>query len=262
MSFFQIFQWRRGDTCERPYSLTGDVEARYYFALPFVRGKSVLDIGSGFGLGSHYLALNGAKKVLGIDISSPAIKESKKRFSLLNLDFKVMDGTQMSLPKKSFEAVIAFEVIEHLPLEKHHFLLRGIREILKKGGVFLISTPNKLFTSPGSDKPRNPYHLKEFEPEELISFLKQYFSRVSLRGLRCGNREYIKQREKLFDSLRYRLSAWAVRYKFLSDFSTIIPRQIKLKISCQNKLISLGREDFIIDENIRQAENLIGICRL
>lgn len=261
MNFFQFFQWQKGNTCERPQSLTGDVEARYHFALPFVKDKSVLDIGSGFGVGSHYLALNKARRVLGIDCFKPAVEKSREKFSLSNLDFKYMDAVRISLPKETLNVVIAFEIIEHLPVEKHQFFLKAVQKVLKKEGVFLISTPNRFFTSPGAKKPRNSYHLKEFEPEELVNLLKQYFSSVSLKGLRCINKKYLKQRKELTKSLRYRLSAWAVRYKLLSDLSTIFSRDLKLKISCQDKLPTLGMSDFIIDENIKKAENLIAICR-
>lgn len=261
MNFSQIFQLKVGSTCERPQALCSDVEARYHFALPLVKGKKTLDIGCAFGVGSHYLATRGAKKVLGIDSSLPTIKQARRTFSLPNLEFKLMDATKIKLRPDSFNTAIAFELIGHLPPNSHEEFIKGVKKVLQKDSVFLLSTPNKLFTSPGRKKPLNPYHLKEFEPAELKKFLSYYFPKVKVKGLRCTDKDYLKKREQLRKSWRWQISAFAVRFKFLSELSTILPRDFRLKISDQHDLPVLDSTGFEISDQLKKAENLIVICK-
>ena len=36
------------------------------------------------------------------------------------------------------------------------------RRVLRRGGAFLCSTPNRVLTNPGTTKPFNPFHLREY----------------------------------------------------------------------------------------------------
>ena len=54
---------------------------RYIFASQFIKDKIVLDIACGSGYGSDYLLKNGARKVIGVDIS----KETVEYLSLIHI---------------------------------------------------------------------------------------------------------------------------------------------------------------------------------
>ena len=64
---------------------------RYEFALEYSREKRVLDAGCGTGYGSHFLAANGARSVLAVDISDNAIAEAKDNYRLDNLRYEGRD---------------------------------------------------------------------------------------------------------------------------------------------------------------------------
>src|SRR3989344_7423173 len=124
-----IFTLKR-DTLERPSVFgEGDTLFRYNFASKYIKNKKVLDIGTGYGDGAHYLFIKGAKEVIGIDNSKMAIMEAKKKFPQKKLVFEIMDALQLRFPKNYFDVVVAFEILEHLPTKKHKVFLENIKRI-------------------------------------------------------------------------------------------------------------------------------------
>lgn len=98
------------------------------------KGK-LLDIGCALGLFLEIAKADGWD-VLGLDISSYAVKEVRKRgIKAVNCDL-----FNAKLKKNSFDLVTIFQTIEHdsNPVR----LLREIKRILKPGGVLIITTPN------------------------------------------------------------------------------------------------------------------------
>jgi ubiquinone/menaquinone biosynthesis C-methylase UbiE len=154
--------------------------ARYKLATRYVRGKRVLDLACGTGYGSHFMAVNDAAEVLGIDISKEAIDSCQSDYSANNLAFARMDSTRLALNDEYFDAVCAFEIIEHI--EKANQCLRESKRVLKEGGLLMISTPNKSFFSPNSETPSNPYHVREYYFEEFQSLLQSHFEEIELWG--------------------------------------------------------------------------------
>jgi SAM-dependent methyltransferase len=150
--------------------------ARYIFAADFVINKSVLDAGCGSGYGANFLACKGAKYVLGVDISPEAIAYAREHYHRDNLEYQVMDVTNLELDDKTFDVVVAFEVIEHL--QNQEKFLAEIARVLRDGGLFIISTPNREIYRLGLEP--NPFHTKEFNFEEFYKILKKYFYNVKI----------------------------------------------------------------------------------
>jgi ubiquinone/menaquinone biosynthesis C-methylase UbiE len=150
------------------------------FASCFVKGKTVLDIACGTGYGSDYLLKKGAKKVVGGDISKEAIEYAKIHYGRNSLFFIRLDVCALPFQSKCFDVVVSFETIEHLKTPE--IFLSECRRVLKKGGLFICSTPNKQVTSPFSIEPVNPFHSHEFYAEEFCGLVKSEFSEVMLYG--------------------------------------------------------------------------------
>jgi len=91
--------------------------------------------------------------------------------------------------------IAAFEIIEHLEISDAELFLKGVAKVLKDSGVFFLSTPNVMKSSPGRSRPFNPYHVKEYQSNELFRIIKQALSRVSLAGIRCVSSAYLKKGE-------------------------------------------------------------------
>lgn len=144
---------------------------RYVFAAPLVRGKRVLDVASGSGYGSELLMAAGAAEVTGLDYEPEAVRYGLRHHSSGAPQFVTADAGEMPLADALFDVVISFETIEHLP-DPFKFL-REVKRVLKPGGLFIVSTPNKGVFIEG-----NQFHLHEFTYEELQSALAGVFERV------------------------------------------------------------------------------------
>lgn len=149
---------------------------RYRLAERYVSGKSAIDLGCGVGYGAHLLA-KVARSIVGVDLSKEAIAHAAGSYQAPNLHFEV--GNVASLPYEdgSFEAAVSFEVIEHLEYPEE--LVLEAKRLLKKDGVFVVSTPNKQTYS--NDRNRtNSYHIKEMYLLEFQELLERYFEHVQI----------------------------------------------------------------------------------
>lgn len=150
-----------------------DHEARYVFAGGFVKGKDVLDLACGSGIGTHYLLEAGARKCVGIDVDSGAIEYAKTSYE--DCIFERCEATRIYLPDSSIDVVVSFETIEHLRDPKK-FLLECNR-VLRPGGVFVCSTPNRVWWRWDA---KNPFHICEFTATEFADLLATYYTDVQL----------------------------------------------------------------------------------
>lgn len=152
--------------------------ARYAFAARLAHGKRVLDAGCGAGYGSAEL-VKSALSVVGVDAATEATLYAREHYRLPNLHFEQASCGGLPHPDATFDLVVAFEVIEHLP-DWREFLLE-VRRVLSPTGQFIVSTPNKLYykESRGRMGP-NPFHAHEFEFSEFRDELSSIFPYISL----------------------------------------------------------------------------------
>ncbi len=148
--------------------------ARYVWARQFVEGQDIMDLGCGYGSGSDYLA-ESARTVLGVDTDSRAIRFAVSHYRHSNLSFKLIQDIS-EIENLTFDTVIALELIEHI-LEPQA-LTHHVRKLLRSPGRFILSTPNRNFTSKfyRNGKPTNPYHIHEFYPDEIQLMLSRDFT--------------------------------------------------------------------------------------
>jgi 2-polyprenyl-3-methyl-5-hydroxy-6-metoxy-1,4-benzoquinol methylase len=163
--------------------------ARHQAAYELARGQLprgfVLDLGCGSGYGTASLARSHAC-VVGLDRIRPD-RESRAgggHFVQAKLE-------AVPFAKRSFELIVSFQVIEHLPDPSEY--LAAIAGLLAPDGVAMITTPNSLM----SDHV-NPYHVHEYQADELASCLRRRFRSVELRGIGATQpvRRYLEQRSQ------------------------------------------------------------------
>lgn len=154
--------------------------ARFKFGAKFVKNKTVIDCACGNGIGSKIFADASAEKVLAFDIDERVINKLKGGS---NLSFDVADGRHLPVEDNFADVYISFETVEHINEDKE-YLSEAVR-VLKPGGVFVCSTPNREVTNPGkkiSDKPANRFHVREYSESEFTNLLNSYFKDVKLYG--------------------------------------------------------------------------------
>ena len=149
---------------------------RYHFACPLVEGRFALDVGCGTGYGTAVLARS-ARRVLALDVSAESVAFAKENYAAPNVDFLVSDCRQIPLGAETVDAAVCFEVIEHLAEQTS--LLQEIRRVLRPDGVLVISTPNRIYYTE-ERKETNPFHVREFDFDEFLAFLKGSFSQVEM----------------------------------------------------------------------------------
>jgi len=152
---------------------------RYEYAKELVKDMIVLDVACGEGYGSSILAET-AKKVIGVDISKEAINQANRKYRKENLSFEVMDVENLTFSNDYFDAVVSFETIEHL--ERPYKFLKEVKRVLKPGGMFIVSTPNRDLASLGSPIPLNQFHKEEWTFEQFIRLLNHYFPNSKFIG--------------------------------------------------------------------------------
>jgi SAM-dependent methyltransferase len=173
--------------------------ARYSFAVASLPAAGrVLDLGCGAGYGTHLLAMaHPDSYVVGIDISADAVAYAARHYQLPNLQYTV--GNVLSCPffQGSFDAIVSFEVFEHLQAPQK--TLELIQWLLKPNGVFIVSTPNRDIYSAGIEEPWNPYHTQEFSFAEFEMLLQIHFSHTRIYGQQHAVGSLIWKDECLFD---------------------------------------------------------------
>jgi ubiquinone/menaquinone biosynthesis C-methylase UbiE len=104
-------------------------------------GGQALEVGPGCGVYLPVLAsLFG--RVVAADIEEAYLRHAARlRQTLPNLELVRDDVCASSLPEQAFDLVLCTEVIEHIP--QSEAVLRGIRRLLKPGGVLVLSTPQR-----------------------------------------------------------------------------------------------------------------------
>jgi ubiquinone/menaquinone biosynthesis C-methylase UbiE len=185
--------------------------ARYEFAAGFCKGKVLLDIACGSGYGSRYLFDKGARIVVGGDISAEAVEAARSFYRRQGVEYLLLDATKLPFADDSFEAIISMETIEHL--KQYQDYLSECKRVLKEGGLFICSTPNKGHGIP-EIKEFSPYHVHEFQIEEFQNLLSQFFTEIQLYG-----QDYWHKMEMI--KWRIRLNIEKLVKPFISPFPRI-----------------------------------------
>lgn len=182
--------------------------ARYHWAASRVRDGQVLDVACGSGLGAEVLVSAGARFVLGMELAAEALQMAvgfrSDRFQPCQ-----GDGTRLPVPAGTFPVITSFETVEHVPDDA--LFVAELARALRPDGVLLLSTPNALHTKPVDGIPSNPFHVREYEPEQLRRLLETSFEDVRLLGQQPVQRHrpcpYWQSPESQGSSLRAKLVA-------------------------------------------------------
>jgi SAM-dependent methyltransferase len=233
--------------------------ARYRFALDYVNGKRVLDIACGTGYGMAMM-LESAAGVIGIDIDLDSAKKAKLASKTQRSGVAVADGCALPFADGSFDVVTSFETVEHLDARPQ--FLAELRRVLKSNGVLVLSTPNAHYTLPVAGKPRNPYHVHEYTPQELQKELSTYFGQMDLLGQDLTPRFQISpfwdDQERMPKTLRARMRRliWRVLYRLPGKMADILSNAL-----WGHKFLPTP-EDFVFQrEIVNQAPVTVAICR-
>ena len=178
----------------------------YLEAAKVVHGK-VLEIGAGMGYGIEHIAPH-ADEYLAIDKHYLDIDPKHSNVQFKQMNIPPFEGVE----DNSFDFVVSFQVIEHI--EDDNYFVKEIQRVLKPGGKFIVTTPNKKMSIT-----RNPWHVREYTITELVELLGKYFKNVEANGV-FGNAKIMEYYEKNKASVRK-----ITRFDIF-DLQHKLPRQI------------------------------------
>lgn len=143
----------------------------YNKAVDYVKGH-LLEIGSGEGYGFDIL-IDHCDAFTALDKFPPQHQfehPSKEVF------FKQASVPPFPFEDGSFDSLVSFQVIEHI--EEDEVFIYEMSRVLKDGGVGVLTTPNRTMSLT-----RNPWHVREYTPQELKVALSKHFSEVEVLGV-------------------------------------------------------------------------------
>ena len=229
--------------------------ARYLFAQKYIQNKKVLELGCGKGYGAYALAQK-ASAVVACDLNEASLNFARVHYAASNLEYK-KENVAGSEAFEKFDAVVSFEVLEHLSPVQTKDYLELAKSCLLKNGVFLISTPNHaVVLKSGMSVPE--FHINNLSSFELLNLLKLHFEQVQMLG-QISDRGF-------FRNTIYYLDPWNLRHS--SIFKKLAKTQ-NSKLPIQNSKLVLWdiqqgfgqASHFIFSRYLwRQAGMVVAIC--
>jgi SAM-dependent methyltransferase len=155
-----------------------------------------------------------------------------------NVSFRQMKVPPLDFPSNSFDAIVSFQVIEHI---KDDFgFLAEVNRVLKHGGRFIVTTPNAPMSLT-----RNPWHVREYTADEFTNLMECNFDRVEALGVFGGERVmqyYERNRRSVaritrvdpFD-LQHRLPRWMLRVPY-----DMLNRLNRRRLLVENRRLTSG----------------------
>ncbi len=167
-------------TGERYSPMIGEVNLpehmhSYYLTKTFVKGKDVLDIVSGEGLGAALFA-DSARSVIRMAISANSARPVQPMENAENISFGAGSYESIPLPSASVDVITVFEVLDQIG--SRDSLMREIKRVLRADGMLLISIDDELPETVST--PSGHPHRNEFNQGALSDFLTRYFASVSI----------------------------------------------------------------------------------
>lgn len=130
-----LFQWMWH---KKRFSIVGD--------LVEPSGGKILDIGCADGMFTKVVADRSGGDVIGIDVLKSSVKWASDHWkNKKNMHFKVGNAHKLDFKDRTFDAVFALEVMEHVPQPDQ--VIKEMKRVLKKNGyvIVLVPTDSTLF---------------------------------------------------------------------------------------------------------------------
>lgn len=150
--------------------------ARYKFVARMLKTTDrILEVGCGSGLGTIFLSQHCADAT-GIDVKTTEIAEARSINRRDNVHFQV--GDLFDLPAtERFDAVVALDVIEHMPTVQAHVFVQALLRRMIATGMLVIGSPS-LYSLPYQSPMSQASHVKCYDQRELVELIETYCHRA------------------------------------------------------------------------------------
>ncbi|HLY90484.1 MAG TPA: class I SAM-dependent methyltransferase [Acetobacteraceae bacterium] len=114
--------------------------------LPDLNGRSVVDLGCGFGWFCRWAREQGAARVLGLDVSDKMLERARADTADAAISYQRADLEQLELPEAAFD--LAYSSLALHYVEQLDKLLATVHRALKPGGTLVFSAEHPIYTAP------------------------------------------------------------------------------------------------------------------
>lgn len=162
----------------------------YEMATEYLKPNSrILDLACGAGFGTRILSkaidsfneLPGEKsQLIAGDLNPSTLQYSKNQNENLEVNWTILDATDISLPDSSIDFFTCFETLEHV--SNLDSALSEFARILAPTGIGFFSTPQNCF----GDIPLTWWHEKEFSFQEIYDAISMHFKIERFIGIKQG----------------------------------------------------------------------------
>lgn len=147
--------------------------AVYEWIAERVAGLRVVDLACGEGYGTAVLART-ARDVVGVDANPEAHEHARLKYPGVRFERDLVETWDGDV-----DCVVFLQTIEHV--RDPDAVLERLRRL---AGVAYVSTPNVLTLAPrGAERSDNPWHVREYRPQEYRELCARHFDHVELLGL-------------------------------------------------------------------------------
>lgn len=116
--------------------------------LPDFEGKTVLDLGCGYGWHCKYASDHGARSVLGTDISHKMIEKAQTINSASQIRYECIAMEDLHFPKHSFDVILSSLAFHYI--KDFETLICNLSQWIRPQGSFVFSVEHPVFTSYGT----------------------------------------------------------------------------------------------------------------
>lgn len=157
------------------------VLARYRAAAALIGdAKDPLEIGCGEGIGAPIL-WKGRACYNGIDTDEDAITVANQMHRDQDLRY-FSPWDVFNLPHTNRDAIVALDVIEHIPNDREDEFMQACHDMLEPYGVLVLGTPNKAFEHLASPQSKAG-HVNLLDHGYLHALMSRYFHVVQSFGM-------------------------------------------------------------------------------
>jgi len=206
-----------------------------------VAGLRVIDMASGEGYGADLLARRAAS-VVGVEANPAAFEHARLRYVRDNLRF---ERSMVEVYAEPCDAVVFLQTIEHV--QDPDAVLEHFAAMLAPGGAVFVSTPNVLtLAPPGAPRSDNPWHVREYRPDEFRALCAAHFAHVESYGLFHARKLAVHQ-------IAIERLGW----------NTIHPRLRLTKRFYDRFVPAISAQDFALrgDRDLTRALDLVAVLR-
>lgn len=189
--------------------------------------ESLLDVGCGSNSPVQHFSKN-LKRSVGVDTFQPSIDQSKMKD--IHNEYYMMNVLEMDkfFPEKSFDCVIATDLIEHLEKQDGFKLIEIMEKLAKK--KVIIFTPNGFLEQKEYDGNKYQVHLSGWDSGEMK---KLGYRVIGINGWKFLRGEMA--------SIRFRPKFLWWRVSLLSQYFTTRNSKYAFAILCIKEMNSLGK---------------------